>query len=299
MAEINFKNQYPIFAEKQKKLWPRIKEIFTRKPKDKFGFQPSPQNFGEKLKSFAETTKERFVDNWFRNAPLSPLSSSNLQPGSLFKKYTPKPTVTPEPKGVVLADKTEAIKPTIQPTITPWPTFAPQPTITAERGVGPPVVDPITFKGLDQRLPDATIAPIIRKTSDTYSMNASLIAAFLLQESKYVIDARLDGGEDGIDRGIAQINTKWHPEVTDKQADDPNFAIDWLAKEFQASLKRYDGDINRAIAAHNRGPTGAWEEGNTPSGLDKLGQRYVDNVARNLTPELRKELGILTTYDSL
>ena len=107
MAEINFKNQYPIFAEKQKKLWPRIKEIFTRKPKDKFGFQPSPQNFGEKLKSFAETTKERFVDNWFRNAPLSPLSSSNLQPGSLFKKYTPKPTVTPEPKGVVLADKTD------------------------------------------------------------------------------------------------------------------------------------------------------------------------------------------------
>lgn len=36
---------------------------------------------------------------------------------------------------------------------------------------------------------------------------------------------------EGQDRGIVQINSYWHPEVTDEQAFDPYWAIDWAAKE--------------------------------------------------------------------
>ena len=34
--------------------------------------------------------------------------------------------------------------------------------------------------------------------------------------------------------GIAQINLRWHPEVTKEQALDPEFAIDFMAKRIEA-----------------------------------------------------------------
>lgn len=173
----------------------------------------------------------------------------------------------------------------------------PMPTGRAKKGVGEPVQDTETYKGLAQRLPDESTDKIIKKETEDKIIRPEVVAAMLWQESGYQPDARNDGGEKGIDRGIAQINSKSHPDVTDAQADDPEFAIKWLVDEYKRNLKKFNGDINRAIAAHNVGSGGASVKGSTPSGLGTRGQRYVDNVARNLTPEMRKELGIKTTYD--
>lgn len=39
-------------------------------------------------------------------------------------------------------------------------------------------------------------------------------------------------GDFGHSRGLVQISDIYHPEITDKQADDPFFAIDFMAKNF-------------------------------------------------------------------
>ncbi len=46
-------------------------------------------------------------------------------------------------------------------------------------------------------------------------------------ESKFDAKARNDNGIYGIDRGVFQINNKYHPEVSDEQADDVEFAAQW------------------------------------------------------------------------
>jgi len=171
------------------------------------------------------------------------------------------------------------------------------PTGTAREGVGEAVDDDVTYKGLIQRKPDESTDKVIKENTKDGVAKPQVVAAMLWQESGYKPDARNDGGENGVDRGIAQINSKSHPEVSDEQADDTEFAINWLVEELKRNLKKFDGDINRAIAAHNVGPTGAETKGDTPSGLGPRGQTYVDNVARNLSPELRKELGIKTRYN--
>lgn len=39
-----------------------------------------------------------------------------------------------------------------------------------------------------------------------------------------------------IDRGLAQINDKWHPEVTDAQAFDPKFATEFIVRQIGAGM---------------------------------------------------------------
>jgi len=155
------------------------------------------------------------------------------------------------------------------------------------------------FVGLAQKEPGEKHAKTIVKSAKKNKVNSALVAAILWQESEYNPKAKNDGGEDGVDRGIAQINSKWHPEVTDEQAYDPEWSIKWLTKELASLIKYFDGDINKAIAAYNVGRSGVKDNlgQDTPFGGGPKGQEYIDNVARNLTKELRKELGLKTTYD--
>ena len=39
-------------------------------------------------------------------------------------------------------------------------------------------------------------------------------------------------GQLGVDRGIAQINSYWWPDIADAQADDPAWAIHWMVEQF-------------------------------------------------------------------
>lgn len=42
----------------------------------------------------------------------------------------------------------------------------------------------------------------------------------------------------GVSRGLYQISRRWHPEVSDAQAFDPDFAAEWAAQRFAAGYAR-------------------------------------------------------------
>lgn len=143
-----------------------------------------------------------------------------------------------------------------------------------------------------------TTAPVPQEYSQTileaskrYGVRPQVLASLLFSESGFNPKAINANDPSSIDRGIAQINTKAYPNISDEQAYDPNFAIDFAARTLSENQKHF-GDINRAIAAYNVGQGGANVKGPTVSGLGPKGQAYLDKIAKGLSPELRRELGI-------
>jgi len=93
------------------------------------------------------------------------------------------------------------------------------------------------------------------------------------------------GYVDPRDRGLAQINSYWHPEVEDNKAFDPAYSIPWAADYLSENLKAL-GDIDAALAAHNVGRFYArqWLEANKPaSGLYTVeGKDYAAIITKYL-----------------
>ena len=194
----------------------------------------------------------------------------------------PLPTSTPTP----------TLTPTSIPTSTP--TRSPSPTREAVAGssVSTDYNDPYRHFGVNSgATPSAQIAPIIERSANENDLLAAILAAMLYQESTFRPDV-IAGPTGNQDIGIAQINEKAHPDVTREQALNPEFAIPFMARKLRSDLDYFGGDYNRAIAAYNVGRGGASVKGDTPSGLGPLGQFYIDNVIRNLSDELKTELGL-------
>lgn len=135
---------------------------------------------------------------------------------------------------------------------------------------------------------------IINNAARTNNINPALIAAHIQHESAGTWNPKIQGSTGDV--GLGQIVLAMHPGISMEQASDPNFAIPWLANYLATSMRQFN-DMNRTIASYNVGRGGANIHGPTPAGTGPLGQAYIDRVARNLSPELRKELGIITTYD--
>lgn len=73
-----------------------------------------------------------------------------------------------------------------------------------------------------------TTAPfIIGAYAHRYGVDAATMEAVIRCESRYNPYVR---GDKGHSRGLAQISDIWHPEVSDTQAFDPYFSIEFLAK---------------------------------------------------------------------
>ena len=95
------------------------------------------------------------------------------------------------------------------------------------------------------------------------------------------------GNVDPRDRGLAQINSYWHPDVSDEEAFNPVFSINWSADYLAGNIKAL-GDVEAGVAAHNVGRFYArkWLEAGKPvSGL--------------YTAEGRDYAAIITKYLSL
>lgn len=86
------------------------------------------------------------------------------------------------------------------------------------------------------------------------------------------------------DRGMAQINKLAHPEVTDQQANDPNFAIPWAAKTLGGHIKNLG--VQRGIIAYNTGASGAADV------KDPTQHPYYKKVANGVSKGLRSKLGL-------
>jgi len=177
--------------------------------------------------------------------------------------------------------------PTTSPTMVP--TMAPTST--------PTPMD--SYQGLSQIKPPEDISNLVLQASQQYGIPPALLAAILWQESGYKPDAvnenyDEEGNLTGYDRGVAQINSSAHPNVTEEQAYDPSFAIPYAA-QILSKDKEYFNDWNKAIAAYNVGRGGV--ENNlgqdTPFGGGPKGQAYINKVSKNLDEDYIQELGLL------
>lgn len=91
--------------------------------------------------------------------------------------------------------------------------------------------------------PSDYIKTIISANAEKYIVDSIILTNVINCESSFVTNARGDGGHS---RGLAQIHNIYHPEVTDEMADNPEFAIDFIAKNI-ASGKGYQWTCYRTL----------------------------------------------------
>ena len=82
----------------------------------------------------------------------------------------------------------------------------------------------ISFAKVTHSPPDY-IVEIVKEKSAEYNIPFIIPLVIIQDESGYDPKARGDGG---MSRGLAQIHKKWNPDVSDKEADDIEFAIEFL-----------------------------------------------------------------------
>lgn len=78
---------------------------------------------------------------------------------------------------------------------------------------------------------ETPLQELIRQKALKYNVEASTIAKVIDCESggdRYAV------GDFGHSRGLVQIHNLYHPTITDEQAFDPDFSVDFLAKNLSA-----------------------------------------------------------------
>ena len=79
-----------------------------------------------------------------------------------------------------------------------------------------------------------TVEEEIRKIAKEESVDPDLAVRVAKCESNLNPSAVHENSPDSIDRGLFQINSKWHPEVTLEQAYDVEFSTRFFCKAFKA-----------------------------------------------------------------
>lgn len=82
--------------------------------------------------------------------------------------------------------------------------------------------------------PASTTEQVISYYADVYQVSAEEMAGTLWCESKYKSNAV---GDHGHSYGIAQIYLDYHKDVSKKQALNPIFSIEWMARQFSVGNK--------------------------------------------------------------
>lgn len=88
---------------------------------------------------------------------------------------------------------------------------------------------------------------VIELAAEEHSIDPEILGALIERESQFDPAAASESGA----RGIAQLIPKFHP-TTD--VSDPVASIRQAAKYLKENLARF-GDMDRALAAYNHGPT--------------------------------------------
>ena len=84
--------------------------------------------------------------------------------------------------------------------------------------------------------PTETQIALIKEKADQYNVSATLMTKIIACESGFNENAL---GDNGQSRGLVQIHKPSHPTITDEQAYDAEFAVEFLAEklsEGQGSL---------------------------------------------------------------
>jgi hypothetical protein len=101
----------------------------------------------------------------------------------------------------------------------------------------------------------AALRPIILAAAAKHGVPSEILSAALARESANFKEKYVYGWHvDGTGRGIAGIDKQYHPEVSDKDAFDPVYSIDWMAKYLSGLIKKNKGDVYSALREYNGGP---------------------------------------------
>jgi len=117
---------------------------------------------------------------------------------------------------------------------------------------------------------------LFASVSTTYELPSNLLSSLCYIESTHRVDAVRadDGGQDSL--GICQLHLTTAQMMgfrgTVEQLMNPKYNIKYAAKYLQKQIKRYNGDVYKAISAYNMGTAKFSKSGKF------LNQRYVDKV---------------------
>lgn len=148
--------------------------------------------------------------------------------------------------------------------------------------------------GSDYLVPDAAIADHARRGSNIpplyaakvhelaarFDLSPSLIEALVWQESRWQPNARSPDGA----RGLAQLMPGTARELG-VNPDDPFANLEGGARYLRQQLDRFDGDLEKALAAYNVGPGRVIRAGGIPRIRET--QNYVVSVIGRLSNPVR------------
>lgn len=80
-----------------------------------------------------------------------------------------------------------------------------------------------------------SVIELASQTAIAEGLNKRHFLATLNCESGFVYNAK---GDDDESIGVAQIDLKYHPEITYSEAIDPNWALNWMANEWKNGRAR-------------------------------------------------------------
>jgi len=89
---------------------------------------------------------------------------------------------------------------------------------------------PKTFVWTKENLVD-----LATTVAEEHHLNTDRFLKVIRCESNWIPTAK---GDDGNSRGLVQISSIYHPEVSDEEADDPKYALEFMAKEWDRGHQR-------------------------------------------------------------
>ena len=89
-------------------------------------------------------------------------------------------------------------------------------------------------KTLAESIEAETVEDKIRRIATEELVDPALAIRVALCESSLQLSAKNTNTDGSIDRGLYQINSKWHPEVSADQAFDAEFSIRFFCKAFKS-----------------------------------------------------------------
>lgn len=150
--------------------------------------------------------------------------------------------------------------------------------VPSEAGVFPEHA--VAEAGLSGRGVPAVYAAKVAELSARFDLSPALIEALVWQESRWRADARSPVGA----RGLAQLMPGTARELG-VDADDPFANLEGGARYLREQLDRFDGDLEKALAAYNAGPGRVIAAGGIPRIRET--QSYVASVLGRLSSHAR------------
>lgn len=121
--------------------------------------------------------------------------------------------------------------------------------------------------------------PLFEQAAKDTGIDVGLLLKQAQTESSFNPTAKSKAGAEG----LMQVIPKHHPEIKDPT--NPTEAIPYAAKYLKGLMDRFDGDIRKALAAYNWGPT------NLSKLLDKRGDNWEDHLPDETKGYLTKIVG--------